>query len=95
MKVCFISIVLISLFLGSGHQGGGLRNVANGPIIGGPFTLINTEKQAITERNFLGNWVLLYFGYTSSPDLGPEQVQIMANAIDILGLALQSQLTVL
>ncbi|KAL3003969.1 hypothetical protein AAZX31_08G135600 [Glycine max] len=66
------------------HQGGGLRNVANGPIIGGPFTLINTEKQAITERNFLGNWVLLYFGYTSSPDLGPEQVQIMANAIDIL-----------
>ncbi|KAH1251060.1 Protein SCO1 2, mitochondrial [Glycine max] len=67
-----------------GHQGGGLRNVANGPIIGGPFTLINTEKQAITEHNFLGNWVLLYFGYTSSPDCGPEQVQIMAKAIDIL-----------
>ncbi|KAK7399534.1 hypothetical protein VNO78_10719 [Psophocarpus tetragonolobus] len=67
-----------------GHQGGGLRNVANGPIIGGPFTLINTEKQTITEQNFLGNWVLLYFGYTSSPDLGPEQVQIMAKAIDIL-----------
>ncbi|RDY07617.1 Protein SCO1-like 2, mitochondrial [Mucuna pruriens] len=67
-----------------GHQGGGLRNVVNGPIIGGPFTLINTEKQTITERNFLGNWVLLYFGYTSSPDLGPEHVQIMAKAIDIL-----------
>jgi len=95
LKVCFISIVLISLFLGSGHQGGGLRNVANGPIIGGPFTLINTEKQAITEHNFLGNWVLLYFGYTSSPDCGPEQVQIMAKAIDILGLALKSQFPVL
>ncbi|TKY60297.1 SCO1-like 2 [Spatholobus suberectus] len=67
-----------------GHQGGGLRNVVNGPIIGGPFTLINTEKQTTTERDFLGNWVLLYFGYTSSPDLGPEQVQIMAKAIDIL-----------
>ncbi|KAL2343043.1 hypothetical protein Fmac_004328 [Flemingia macrophylla] len=67
-----------------GHQGSGLRNVVNGPIIGGPFTLINTEKQTVTERNFLGNWVLLYFGYTSSPDLGPEQVQIMAKAIDIL-----------
>lgn len=67
-----------------GHQGGGLRNVANGPIIGGPFTLINTEKQTITERDFLGNWVLLYFGYTSSPDIGPEQVQMMAKAIDIL-----------
>ncbi|KAK7358965.1 hypothetical protein VNO77_00908 [Canavalia gladiata] len=68
-----------------GHQGSGRSgNVVSGPIIGGPFTLINTEKQTITERNFLGNWVLLYFGYTSSPDLGPEQVQIMAKAIDIL-----------
>lgn len=86
MKGCFISIVITALFLGSGHQGGGLRNVANGPIIGGPFTLINIEKQTITERDFLGNWVLLYFGYTSSPDIGPEQVQMMAKAIDILGL---------
>ncbi|XP_027366934.1 protein SCO1 homolog 2, mitochondrial isoform X1 [Abrus precatorius] len=68
-----------------GHLGSGRGvNVVNGPIIGGPFTLINTERQTITERNFLGNWVLLYFGYTSSPDLGPEQVQIMAKAIDIL-----------
>ncbi|XP_027366935.1 protein SCO1 homolog 2, mitochondrial isoform X2 [Abrus precatorius] len=73
-----------------GHLGSGRGvNVVNGPIIGGPFTLINTERQTITERNFLGNWVLLYFGYTSSPDLGPEQVQIMAKAIDILGLPLQ------
>ncbi|KAK7247434.1 hypothetical protein RIF29_42317 [Crotalaria pallida] len=59
-------------------------DVVNGPIIGGPFTLINTEKQTVTEWNFLGNWVLLYFGYTSSPDLGPEQVQMMVKAIDIL-----------
>ncbi|GAU19775.1 hypothetical protein TSUD_79010 [Trifolium subterraneum] len=60
------------------------RNMVSGPIIGGPFTLINKEKQTVTERNFLGNWVLLYFGYTSSPDIGPEQVQLMARAIDIL-----------
>ncbi|KAL1364888.1 hypothetical protein HN51_013030 [Arachis hypogaea] len=60
------------------------RNIINGPIIGGPFSLINTDKQTVTERNFLGNWVLLYFGYTSSPDIGPEQVLIMAKTIDIL-----------
>ncbi|GAU19082.1 hypothetical protein TSUD_79040 [Trifolium subterraneum] len=58
--------------------------MVSGPIIGGPFTLISKEKQTVTERNFLGNWVLLYFGYTSSPDIGPEQVQLMARAIDIL-----------
>ncbi|XVE83160.1 hypothetical protein DITRI_Ditri16bG0065300 [Diplodiscus trichospermus] len=57
-----------------------------GPIIGGPFTLVNTEYQIVNEQGFLGNWVLLYFGYTSSPDVGPDQVQIMANAIDTLEL---------
>nr|KYP38191.1 Protein sco1 [Cajanus cajan] len=67
-----------------GNQGSGPRNVVNGSIIWVPFTLINTEKQTVTERDFLGNWVLLYFGYTSSPDLGPEQVQIMAKTINIL-----------
>lgn len=90
-----MSAVLIALFVGSGHQGDSRsRNIVSGPIIGGPFTLVNTEKQTVTERNFLGNWVLLYFGYTSSPDIGPEQVQLMAKEIDILGLALLSQFTV-
>ncbi|XP_050899050.1 protein SCO1 homolog 2, mitochondrial [Lathyrus oleraceus] len=60
------------------------RNVVGGPIVGGPFTLVNKEKQTVTEHDFLGNWILLYFGYTSSPDIGPEQVHLMAKAIDIL-----------
>ncbi|XP_022740266.1 protein SCO1 homolog 2, mitochondrial [Durio zibethinus] len=54
------------------------------PIIGGPFTLVNTENQIVNEQDFLGNWVLLYFGYTSSPDIGPDQAQMMAEAIDTL-----------
>lgn len=39
----------------------------------------------MTEKNLLGNWVLLYFGYTSSPDIGPAEVRKMANTIDVLG----------
>ncbi|GLT43965.1 hypothetical protein SLA2020_178860 [Shorea laevis] len=69
---------------GSGQGNCSCSNAVAGPIIGGPFTLINTEDKIITEKNFLGNWVLLYFGYTSSPDVGPEQVNLMAKAIDIL-----------
>lgn len=92
LKGFFIHVVLIALFVGSGHHDCSRDgNIVCGPKIGGPFTLINTEKQTVTECNFLGNWVLLYFGYTSSPDIGPEQVQIMAKAIDILGLTLLSQ----
>ncbi|KAK2990806.1 hypothetical protein RJ640_008946 [Escallonia rubra] len=60
------------------------RSSIKGPIIGGPFSLIDTEGRLVTERNLLGNWVLLYFGYTSSPDVGPAEVQKMANAVNIL-----------
>ncbi|CAN1224691.1 Protein SCO1 homolog 2, mitochondrial [Linum grandiflorum] len=55
-----------------------------GPVIGGPFSLIDTEKRVVTQSDFLGKWVLVYFGYTASPDVGPDQIQTMAKAIDIL-----------
>lgn len=61
------------------------RSAIQGPIIGGPFTLVDTECRVVNERSLIGNWVLLYFGYTSSPDIGPAEVQKMAEAIDILG----------
>lgn len=78
--------MILILYIGSG-QGNKCDSVtAKGPIIGGPFTLIDTENRVVTERDFLGKWVLLYFGYTSSPDVGPEQLQVMSKAIDILGL---------
>ncbi|KAG6394520.1 hypothetical protein SASPL_145108 [Salvia splendens] len=60
------------------------RSANHGPIIGGPFSLINTEDRRVTEKNLLGNWVLLYFGYTSSPDVGPSELRKMANTINIL-----------
>ena len=57
----------------------------NRPAIGGPFKLIDTENRAVTESDLRGNWTLIYFGYTSCPDVGPKEVQKMANVIDILG----------
>ncbi|XP_047974087.1 protein SCO1 homolog 2, mitochondrial [Salvia hispanica] len=60
------------------------RSANQGPIIGGPFSLIDTEGRIVTEKNLLGNWVLLYFGYTSSPDVGPSELRKMANTINIL-----------
>lgn len=60
-------------------------NSTKGPVIGGPFDLLDTEGRSITESNLLGNWVLLYFGYTSSPDVGPAEVEKMAKAVNVLG----------
>ncbi|KAJ6996585.1 hypothetical protein NC653_013249 [Populus alba x Populus x berolinensis] len=64
-------------------QGSDSVNV-KGPIIGGPFTLVNTENKVVTEKDFLGNWVLLYFGYTFSPDVGPEQLKLITKALNTL-----------
>lgn len=80
----FLRITLVELGQGSSREG----NSVTGPIIGGPFTVIDTEHRIVTEKDLKGKWVLLYFGYTSSPDVGPEQLNTMAKAIDILGLAL-------
>lgn len=82
IKLSFVLYFLISYSSGEGAKGGTVK----GPTIGGPFTLINTERQIVTERDLLGHWVLLYFGYTSSPDVGPAEVQKLAKAVDILGL---------
>ncbi|KAG6767314.1 hypothetical protein POTOM_028512 [Populus tomentosa] len=74
---------LVTILLTTVCQGSDRGNV-KGPTIGGPFTLINTEDKVVTGKDFLGNWVLLYFGYTSSPDVGPEQLKVMAKAINTL-----------
>ncbi|KAL5992366.1 hypothetical protein ACLOJK_013283 [Asimina triloba] len=61
------------------------RNAVKGPAIGGPFKLIDMNYNEVTDRDLRGNWVLMYFGYTSSPDVGPQELQKMAEAIDIIG----------
>jgi protein SCO1/2 len=63
----------------------GSANTTSKPSIGGPFTLIDYDGKLITDCEFLGHWTLIYFGYTSSPDTDPEELQKMAKVIDILG----------
>ncbi|CAN8328637.1 unnamed protein product [Cochlearia groenlandica] len=61
--------------------GCGSNTTVKGPIIGGPFTLISTQNKIVTEKDFSDKWVLLYFGYSFSPDVGPEQLKMMSKAL--------------
>lgn len=56
----------------------------NRPAIGGPFKLYDTEDNEVTEASLHGKWSILYFGYTSSPDVDPQEVKKMTDVTTIL-----------
>lgn len=56
-----------------------------GTVIGGPFTLTDDTGRTVTERSWPGKYLLIYFGYTSCPDVCPTDLQTIAKALDELG----------
>jgi protein SCO1/2 len=61
--------------------------VSGTALIGGPFSLTDHTGRRITEKDFAGKYTLMFFGYTSCPDLCPSELQVMSAALDKLGPA--------
>jgi protein SCO1 len=57
--------------------------VAGGDI-GGPFTLVNTAGQTVTDAEVLTKPALVYFGYTFCPDVCPLDMARNVEAVDLL-----------
>ncbi|MDP6262633.1 MAG: SCO family protein [Rhodospirillales bacterium] len=53
--------------------------------IGGAFTLIDHNGKTVTDANFRGRYMLVYFGYTFCPDVCPTALQTITDAMDLLG----------
>lgn len=61
-------------------------NGGNSPLgIGGPFTLENGAGKPVTDKDFRGKYMLVYFGYTFCPDVCPTTLNAVADAMDRLG----------
>ncbi len=53
--------------------------------IGGRFMLLDHYGKLITEKDMLGSYQLVYFGYTFCPDVCPTGLQVITQALNILG----------
>ena len=54
-------------------------------LVGGPFTLTDHTGKRVTDRDFRGKFLLVFFGFTNCPDVCPTALQVMAAALDKLG----------
>jgi cytochrome oxidase Cu insertion factor (SCO1/SenC/PrrC family) len=54
-------------------------------LVGGPFTLTDQTGKRVTDRDFRGKFMLVFFGFTNCPDVCPTALQVMAAALDKLG----------
>ena len=53
--------------------------------IGGSFTLVDHTGKSVTEADFRGRFMLVYFGYSWCPDICPTELLVMSQAVDLLG----------
>jgi len=59
--------------------------VSSSVTVGGPFTLTNQDGKTVTEADYRGRYMLVFFGYTYCPDICPTTLQTVSNAMDMLG----------
>ncbi|WP_270934498.1 SCO family protein [Falsiroseomonas oryzae] len=62
---------------------GGVQ-LPQGLVLGGPFTLTDHTGRRVTEADFAGRFLLVYFGFTYCPDVCPTELGTIAAAVDAL-----------
>ena len=50
--------------------------------IGGAFALENVDGKRVTDADFRGRYLMVYFGYTHCPDICPTKLIEMTNALE-------------
>ena len=80
------ALVAAAAWFQFGDAGGGKKaGTAFTVSIGGPFTLVDDNGKTVTDADFHGRFMMIFFGYTSCPDLCPTALSEISEALDSLG----------
>jgi len=82
-----LSVVIVATQLGAqgdGEPSAAPMRISGQADIGGPFTLVNQDGETVTDADFRGKAMLIYFGFTYCPDICPASLQVMDAALDRL-----------
>ncbi|MDA8232989.1 MAG: SCO family protein [Magnetospirillum sp.] len=80
----FALILVLTLGVGLRYLVWDSHHPGGGATIGGPFTLVDGDGRTVTDSDFRGRFMLVYFGYTFCPDVCPTTLGIIASALDKL-----------
>ena len=58
-------------------------------LIGGPFALVDHTGRTRTEKDLLGKFAVVNFGFSNCPDVCPATLQTISDALEMLGPAAQ------
>jgi protein SCO1/2 len=80
-----VGLLVGRFYFGPGSQASNETVTTTSPLIGGPFTLVDQNGATVTDADFKGKFMLVYFGYTFCPDVCPTALNRNSAAMDILG----------
>jgi protein SCO1/2 len=83
LLVAAAGAIWIGLMLSDGGGPSASRSTGESTI-GGPFELVDASGSTVTAKDFRGQYMLVYFGYTYCPDVCPTALVDMSRALERL-----------
>jgi len=77
--------VMAALMLAVPGSGFAASPTARLPVIRGQFTLQALDGHEVTQSDYAGRWLLVYFGHTFCPDVCPTVLLNLGHALQSLG----------
>ncbi len=81
--------ILVAIALHQANPGGvavsGVGKSTGTASVGGPFSLTDHTGKRVSDQDYTGKFLLVFFGFTHCPDVCPTELQVISAALDKLG----------